>query len=126
MRAKYDVRTCCGDLIASVVVDAYGDFDEDSDYSRCDEVCKDAGYSTSERCGCCYDRRVRAEFVGYVGDKVNDLFFDFVAGKVSGDIVGANKYDLIVALEAVVAALRDKDDPVNYIQYMDGEIVWIE
>jgi hypothetical protein len=122
MRAQYDIRSCCGDIVNSVVVDAYGDIDLDDDYPRCNEVLADAGYAGRGKCDGCGDTKYHATFSHYVGGIVNGLYFNFTRGKVSGDISGATRYDLIAALETVVANLRAEDDELSYIGYDEGKV----
>ena len=64
--AKYAVRSCCGDLLEYVTVDALPDFEDEPDYSvRYDAMVK-AGYDPGAKCGGCYDNSYNAEFVGWV------------------------------------------------------------
>jgi hypothetical protein len=122
MRANYSIRNCCGDFIASIVVDAYDDLATDEGGVRCDEVLIESGYACHSKCGSCGDDKFRAYFVDYVGDGVNELYFNFANGEVAGSIAGGSKSDLIAALEAVVAALRAEDGELRYIGYDEGKI----
>lgn len=122
MQANYSIRNCRGDFITSIVVDAYDDLAEDESAARCDEVLAESGYACHSKCGDCGDDKFRAYFVGYVGDGVNELYFNFAYGTVDGSIAGGSKSDLIAALEAVVAALRAEDGEIRYLGYDEGKI----
>jgi hypothetical protein len=122
MRAVYDIRNCRGDLAQSVEVDAYGDLAFDDTYERCVEVCEDAGYDTRAKCGGCGDCRYHVAFSHYVGQGVSALNFEFTDGSVYGDISGATRHDLIVALEAILTELRGADDCIGFVHYDSGKV----
>jgi citrate lyase alpha subunit len=122
MRANYSIHNCRGDFITSIVVDATGDIAEDEGAARCDEVLAESGYKCRSKCGSCGDDKFRARFNEYVGSVVNELYFNFASGEVAGSIFGANRYDLIAALEAVATALRAEDGELRYLGYDEGKI----
>lgn len=122
MRAKYNIRNCCGDFVDSIEVEASGDFDKDTDSARCAEVCAIAGYDPRSRCDGCGSPRFHADFAEYIGCPVGEIYFNLADGTVSGDISGATRYDLIVSLEAILTELRKEDDPLKYIDFDEGKI----
>lgn len=69
MLARYNVLSCCGDKVGSVVIPVSDDFDETDDNAERADAVRCAGYDPGARCGSCYDNACRAKFVDHVENR---------------------------------------------------------
>jgi len=66
MLAEYDIVTCCGEKVDSVVIIGGECYEECDDYAAESEALKMTDYADKGRCPACGDQRFRARFAGIV------------------------------------------------------------
>lgn len=68
--AKFAVKSCRGDILAYVTIDAVPDFEGEPDYMVRYDAMGKAGYDAGRICDGCYDNAYRADFVEWVDSHV--------------------------------------------------------
>lgn len=112
MKARYSIRTCCGDLVTYVECEVPADCVEPADYDAEKHALKVSGYADQGRCGHCGDESYRARYAGYPVVALN-------GGVVEGQIVAVDRNALVMALEAVLMAVRGAPDYITCVEFID-------